>query len=133
MKVTFVHAPEDYYDQNYGTQFFPVWAYCLASFIPRQWDIDIIDCRSENITDCEPAEVFAFGGINQDFNSICEKRDLLKTKFPDALFILGGPITWSFEQEGKLDSLKHFDYLFILDDESKYHFHITHYISGRML
>ena len=77
MKLTFVHAPEDYYDQNYGTQFFPVWAYCLASFVPRQWDIDIIDCRSENITDCEPAEVFAFGGINQDFNSICEKRDLI--------------------------------------------------------
>ncbi len=127
MKLTFVHAPEDYYDQNYGTQFFPVWAYCLASFIPRQWDIDIIDCRSENITDCEPAEVFAFGGINQDFNSICEKRDLLKTKFPDALFILGGPITWSFEQEGKLDSLKHFDYLFILDGEEALPFFLQKY------
>ena len=97
------------------------------SFIPRQWDIDIIDCRSENITDCEPAEVFAFGGINQDFNSICEKRDLLKTKFPDALFILGGPITWSFEQEGKLDSLKHFDYLFILDGEEALPFFLQKY------
>ena len=67
MKITFVHAPEDFYDQNYGTQFLPVWAYCLASFVPKKWDIEIIDCRLEDITDSGPAEVFAFGGINQDF------------------------------------------------------------------
>ena len=33
------------------------------------------------------------------------------------MFILGGPITWSFEQEGKLSHLEYFDHLFILDGE----------------
>jgi len=127
MKITFVHAPEDFYDQNYGTQFLPVWAYCLASFVPKKWDIEIIDCRLEDISDCAPADVFAFGGINQDFISICEKRDYLKKKFPYALFIVGGPITWSFEQEGKLKSLNHFDYIIILDGEEALPFLLQHY------
>ena len=38
-------------------------------------------------------------------------------RFPQAKFIVGGPITWSFEQEGKLDLLDVFDFIFILDGE----------------
>ena len=44
-------------------------------------------------------------------------RALLKKRFPEATFLLGGPITWSFDKEGKLDLLRHFDYIFILDGE----------------
>ena len=117
MHVTFVHAPEDYYDQNYGTQFVPLWAYCLAAHVPDGWRTTIVDCKNQDPRTCAPADVFAFSGINQDVDRIREVWTLLKERHPDATFILGGPITWSFEQEGKLDSLEYFDHLFILDGE----------------
>ena len=70
MKIAFIHSPEDYYDQNYGTLFVPLWAYYLASFVPEDWEAEIVDCRVENPAECGAADVFAFSGINQDFNAI---------------------------------------------------------------
>jgi len=116
-RITFVHASEDYYDQNYGTQFVPLWAYCLAAHVPDPWRVSIIDCKNQDPRDCGPADVFAFSGINQDVHAIKHKWSLLKRRYPDASFILGGPITWSFDQEGKLSHLDYFDHLFILDGE----------------
>lgn len=116
-KITFVNAPEDFYDQNYGTRFISLWAYTLASYVPDTWDVEILDCKTESPSAAGNADVFAFSGINQDIDSIRYVHDLLKGKYPDATFILGGPITWSLEQEGKLDCLRYFDYLFILDGE----------------
>ncbi len=116
-KITFVHAPEDFYDQNYGTRFIPLWAYTLAAYVPDTWEVEIIDCKIEDPRRTGPADVFAFSGINQDIDSIRCVHDVLKGKYPDATYILGGPITWSLEQEGKLDCLRYFDYLFILDGE----------------
>jgi len=115
--ITFVHAPELRYDQNYGTLFSPLWAYTLAAHIPESWDVIIADCIVEDPKTIARSEVFAFSGINQDIESIRKVHGLLKEKYPDATFILGGPITWSLEQEGKLSILEFFDRLFILDGE----------------
>ena len=115
--ITFVHAPEFRYDQNYGTLFSPLWAYTLAAHIPESWDVTIADCIVEDPKTIARSEIFAFSGINQDIGSIRKVHGLLKEKYPDATFILGGPITWSLEQEGKLSVLEFFDRLFILDGE----------------
>ena len=115
--ITFVHAPEDLYDQNYGTQFVPLWAYCLAAHLPCSWHASIVDCKNQSLRAVRRADVFAFSGINQDVDSIKKAWSCLKHRYPDAVFILGGPITWSFEQEGKLSHLEYFDHLFILDGE----------------
>ena len=115
--ITLVHAPELRYDQNYGTLFSPLWAYTLAAHIPESWDVSIADCMVEDPNSIPPADIFAFSGINQDIESIREVHGLLKDKYPGSTFILGGPITWSLEQEGKLSILDFFDRLFILDGE----------------
>ena len=116
-RITFVHTPEDFYNQNYGTQFVPLWAYCLAAHVPSSWEISIVDCKNQDPHECSRADVFAFSGINQDVDSIRTVWTLLKQRYPEAVFILGGPITWSFEQEGKLSQLEYFDHLFVLDGE----------------
>ncbi|MDO8527710.1 MAG: DUF4070 domain-containing protein [Deltaproteobacteria bacterium] len=130
MKITFVHSPEDYYDQNYGTQFVPLWAYYLAAYVPSQWDIEIVDCRLEEINRCGPADIFAFSGINQDLGAMTQTMEKLKKRFPKATYLLGGPITWSFEKEGKLKLLGAFDYLFILDGETSLPEFLGHYENG---
>jgi hypothetical protein len=116
-RITFVHAAEDFYDQNYGTQFIPLWAYCLSAHVPPGWDIRIIDCKNEDPTVAEPADVFAFSGLNQDFAAIERIWGLLHHRYPSARFVLGGPITWSYEQDGKISQLEYFDHIFILDGE----------------
>ena len=117
MKISFVHSPENFYDQNYGTLFVPLWAYYLASFLPDGWEAEIVDCRLDDPASSSAADVFAFSGINQDLNAINRSLEILRKAHPAATFILGGPMTWSFEQEGKLHLLEHFDHVFILDGE----------------
>ena len=117
-KITFVHAPVIRYDQNYGTLFSPLWAYTLAAHVPDGWDIVIADCKVDDVKAIGSSDVFAFSGINQDIDSIRAAYDVLKAKYPDSVFVLGGPITWSLEQEGKLSVLEYFDWLFILDGEN---------------
>ena len=115
--ITFVHSPEMRYEQNYGTLFSPVWAYTLASYLPDGWQPTVYDCVVEPIASIEPANVFAFSGINQDLDSIIGAMRELRACFPASTYIAGGPLTWSFEQEGKLDLLVPFDHIFILDGE----------------
>ena len=115
--ITFVHAPDIRYDQNYGTYFIPLWAYTLASHVPDTWEVVVHDCKVDTLDAIQPSDVFAFSGINQDIDSIRRVHDQIKAKCPKAVFLLGGPITWSLQQEGKLHFLDYFDYLFILDGE----------------
>jgi radical SAM superfamily enzyme YgiQ (UPF0313 family) len=117
MRITFVHAPEEFYDQNYGTQFIPLWAFYLSSFVPQNWEIDLIDCRLEHLSNAKNSDVFAIGGINQSLNKMLAVKANLEKRFPKAKYIIGGPIAWSFEQENKLHLLDTFDHIFILDGE----------------
>ena len=115
--ITFIHAAEVRWDQNYGAFFPPVWAYTLAAYVPGDWKISIVDCTFENIDNVDSSTVFAFSGISQDIDSVLGAHATLRSKFPSATFIVGGPMTWSFEQEGKLEMLDDFDAIFILDGE----------------
>ena len=116
-KITFVHAPLIQYDQNYGVTLNPLWAYTLAAHVPEGWDVEIIDREITDPATTGAADVFAFSGMNKDIESIRVVHDDLKAKHPDATFILGGPMTWSMDQEDKLDVLLYFDHVFILDGE----------------
>lgn len=129
-KITFIHAPKIEYDQNYGTLFSPLWAYTLAAHLPESWDASVVDCMVEDPAKAPPSDVFAFSGINQDIDCIRSAHDLLQARHPDATFILGGPITWSLEQEGKLDLLEYFDYIFILDGEKTLPDFLTRFEGG---
>ncbi len=115
--ITFVHCPVVDFGQNYGSELAPLWAYTLASWVPATFETRIADLRHENPASVGRAEIFAFSGINQDLPELLAQRAALKARYPDALFLLGGPITWSFEREGKLELLADFDYLFLLDGE----------------
>jgi radical SAM superfamily enzyme YgiQ (UPF0313 family) len=117
MKIIFVNSPEVEYGQSYGTLFSPLWAFTLAAYLPEGWEYEIADCVLGDWQSIGTADVFAFSGINQDFLAIKKNHDHLKAKYPDARFLLGGPITWSMEQEDKLGLLAFFDHIFILDGE----------------
>ena len=47
--------------------------------------------------------------------------------------MLGGPITWSFEQDGRLDELCYFDHIFILDGEQTFPEFLTKFADGSLL
>lgn len=75
------------------------------------------DLRFEKISGVPAAKIFAFSGINRDLPSLLVAWQFLKKKYPESVFIIGGPITWSFEQEKKIHALFCFDHIFILDGE----------------
>src|SRR5271165_7484866 len=93
--ITFVHAPLFQRDQNDGALFGPLWAYTLAAHVPASWVVSIVDCMRQDPGTIGSARVFAFSGTNQDIGSIRSVQAELKAKYPEATFILGGPITWS--------------------------------------
>ena len=117
-RIQFVHSPTLYYEQNQGVRFVPLWAYTLAAYVPTDWTPSVFDCTLDPVELVPEAEVFAYSGINQDLETILATHARLKARFPNALHILGGPITWSFEQDHRLDEFKSFDHLFLLDGEA---------------
>ncbi|MEK8024256.1 MAG: radical SAM protein [Candidatus Hydrogenedentota bacterium] len=119
-RVAFVHTPNPIYadTQNYGAQFMPVWAYTLASHLPENaYDLRLYDTRLEPIETVAEADIFLFSGINQDFGAIVKFQELLKGKYPAAVFLIGGPICWSFQMAGDIDKLGMFDHIFVGDGE----------------
>ena len=90
--ITFIHTPCTRYDQNYGTLFMPVWAYTLASYVPSEWEKEVVDTTFDRINDVLPSDVFAFSGINQDLENILSTLNRLKARFPESTYICGGPI-----------------------------------------
>lgn len=95
----------------------PLWAYTLASWVPPGWEPEILYARVVSLARARDSRVFAFSAIHQDLASVERARRALKARWPDAIAILGGPITWSFEMEGKLALLSGFDHLYFLDGE----------------
>lgn len=116
-RITFLHTPKISWDQNYEGFYPPLWAYTLAAHVPTEWSVEIVDCTFQKIDNVGSSSVFAFSGKNQDIDTILTAHGFLKSIFPSSIFIIGGPITWSLEQEGKLNLLQEFDSIFILDGE----------------
>lgn len=121
-RVMFVHAPDPVYSntQTYGAIFMPVWAYTLAAHIPDDLGVDLMlhDTRVQKVDDIPEADLYLFSGINQDAPFMERIRGQLKTRFPKARSIVGGPLAWSFDQAGTLDRFQNFDHVFIGDGEA---------------
>lgn len=131
-QVSFIYSPEVYYEQNSGgARFTPLWAYTLSAYVPDSWDLSIHDCTIVNRSEIRAADVFAFSGINQDFHTIKSTCHYLKGKYPWATFILGGPITWSYEKDGRLNELEYFDHIFILDGEETFPDFLNRFAEGK--
>ena len=122
--ITFVHTPESFLaeTQQYGAMFMPVWAYTLASYIehPENYDLNLCDLRFEKPDDIAEADIFAFSGVNQDYESIIDAEHQLRARFPNSTFIIGGPIAWSLSQAGEFDKLSMFDHVFVGDGEEAF-------------
>lgn len=120
-RVAFVHAPNPVYAelQNNGILFMPVWAYTLAAYLPDddRTELRLHDLRLESVARIPAADIFLFSGINQDYATLVEVHQALKARYPNARFVLGGPICWSFDQAGDLAKLAMFDHVVIGDGE----------------
>jgi radical SAM superfamily enzyme YgiQ (UPF0313 family) len=120
-RVAFIHAPNPVYAefQNNGILFMPVWAYALASHLPDddRIQLSLHDLRLDPLSGVAEADVFLFSGINQDHATLVEVQGVLKTRYPQARFVIGGPICWSFDQAGDLAKLSMFDHIVIGDGE----------------
>jgi Radical SAM superfamily/Domain of unknown function (DUF4070) len=132
LAITFVHAPLLQQDQSDGALFGPLWAYTLSAHVPASWKASIVDCLRQDSSTIGPAQVFAFSGTNQDIDSIRTVHAELKAKYPAATFILGGPITWSLQNEGKLELVDFFDRIFVLDGEETLPAFLHHFEAGTL-
>ncbi len=119
--ITFVHAPDAFLaeTQQYGALFMPVWAYTLAAYIDEaeRYDLKLCDLRFDKIEEVAAADLFAFSGLNQDYEAIVAAAAQLRQRFPQATYIIGGPITWSLNQAGEVAQLSMFDHIFVGDGE----------------
>jgi len=118
--IGMVHSPdlEVAVNQNYGAKFAPVWAYTLASYIPKKhYVVELFDLQSMSINKVSEKEIFLFSGINQDIAEIHKSYEFLKTKYPKSKFLIGGPICWSLDKANELNKLDVFDHICIGDGE----------------
>ena len=127
--ITFVHAPDAFLaeTQQYGAMFMPVWAYTLAAYIneAERYELKLCDLRFDKIEDVAEADLFAFSGINQDYEAIVAAEAQLRQRFPHATYIIGGPIAWSLNQAGEAEKLSMFDHIFVGDGEEAFPNFIT--------
>ena len=113
-----MHAPRIEYDQNYGVTLVPLWAYTLAAHIPESWAAEVVNTQIDpTLGSVNASDIFAFSGLNKDLGTVRAAYDVIKSRFPDAIYVVGGPMTWSMEQEGKIDLLNYFNHIFIMDGE----------------
>lgn len=121
MRVNFVYAPDPFHSahQNFGNKYMPIWAFVLASHIDEDagFELDLFDTRISGVEEISAADVFLMSGMNQDYGHMTEVARTLKTRYPSAVFVLGGPICWSFDKAGRLGALDLFDHLVVGDGE----------------
>ena len=120
-RVNFIHAPDPLLSeyQNFGNKYMPIWAFVLAAHVPEDsgFEIDLFDTRIEAVDDITAADIFLFSGLNQDHQHIEDVAAALRQRYPEARFVIGGPICWSFDKAGELEKLDSFDHVVIGDGE----------------
>src|SRR2546421_6349441 len=108
-RISFVHAPNAFLaeTQQYGAMFMPVWAYTLAAYVeePEQYELRLFDLRFDEVDEVPAADLFVFGGVNQDYESIVAAHDSLRARYPESTFVVGGPVAWSLKQAGEVSEL----------------------------
>jgi radical SAM superfamily enzyme YgiQ (UPF0313 family) len=120
-RVNFVYAPDPFHSahQNFGNQYMPIWAFVLASHVDERagFALDLFDTRIVGPESITSADVFVFSGMNQDYRYMTEVAAELRARNPDAVFLVGGPICWSYDKAGTLDRLAMFDHAVVGDGE----------------
>src|SRR2546421_2780798 len=123
-RISFVHAPNAFLaeTQQYGAMFMPVWAYTLAAYVgePEQYELRLFDLRFDEVDEVPAADLFVFGGVNQDYESIVAAHDFLRARHPESTFVVGGPVAWSLKQAGEVSKLEMFDHVFVGDGEESF-------------
>ena len=121
LRCAFINCPDPVYavTQDYGMKFMPVWIYTLAAHIPTdgRFQFKMVDLQIESFRKVSDSDVFLFSGKNQDLDNILRVHSLVKKKFPRAISLIGGPITWSADQADSLSKLDQFDHICIGDGE----------------
>jgi len=102
--------------------FMPVWAYTLAAYVedPGRYALQLYDMRFDKADRVPRADLFVFSGINQDYETIVSVHGKLRQLYPDSIFAIGGPITWSMNQAGESAKLAMFDHVLIGDGEEAF-------------
>jgi radical SAM superfamily enzyme YgiQ (UPF0313 family) len=122
-QITFVHCVDlsIAQEQMFGVHYMPVWIYTLSSHIKHQFNnefkINMVDLRIDSEDKIDHSDIFLLSGINQDWQSIKAFHLKLKRRYPNAIYLLGGPICWSYNTAGQINELFQFDHLFISDGE----------------
>src|SRR5262245_54407645 len=103
----------------FGVHFMPVWAYTLAAHLRGTPDLEVglFDDRFDRPDDIPASDVYLLTGINQDYDAIVRVQAFIRQRFPNALFVIGGPICWSYNSGGKIEALNMFDHIVIGDGE----------------
>jgi radical SAM superfamily enzyme YgiQ (UPF0313 family) len=121
LRCAFIHAPNPVHadTQQFGAKFMPTWAYTLAAHIPEAEDhrLSLFDIRFDPLEQIPAQDIFLFSGMNQDHGNLLRVMKDLRGRWPDAVFVIGGPICWSFDQAGDLEKLGGFDSVVIGDGE----------------
>ncbi len=121
MKLTFVHFVDIQMAQTqmFGVHYMPVWIYTLASYLRpiENLEITMFDNRVMDIAEFPKSDIYLFTGINQEYRALTLFLKESRLEQPTAVFILGGPICWSYQQAGKIQDLFAFDHLIIGDGE----------------
>lgn len=122
--ISFIHCPDAFLaqTQQYGAMFMPVWAYTLAAYVeePEKYDLKLFDMRFDAVKDIPEADLFVFSGVNQDYETIVDTHNRVRELYPNSIFIIGGPIAWSFNEAGEASKLDMFDQIFVGDGEEAF-------------
>lgn len=136
-KLCFVHCVdlENAVTQMFGVHYMPVWIYTLAPYIRDipNLEITMFDIRITPKGSLPTADYYLFTGVNQDIRTIMNLFNKSKQQFPQAKFIIGGPIVWSYQQAGKIEELYEFDHLVVGDGEPKIKSLVENLIAGNSI
>ncbi|EQC46914.1 radical SAM protein [Bacteriovorax sp. Seq25_V] len=124
--ITFIRIENKEFElyQLQGLMYPPMWAVTLNSYLMKEFSqqlkSELVDLRIQEFKEIKPSSYYCLSGMNQDLHVLAEVADKLRKLNPRAKILLGGPITWSFEQEGKLSELNFADHIFIGDGEVEF-------------
>lgn len=120
-KICFVHCEniEVAETQMFGIHYMPGWIYTLTSHLKDQKELEFTMFDNRIQKGLPPkADIYLFSGLNQHKMDIIELKEKTQEQNPNSIFLLGGPICWSFDMAEKVNELTTFDHIVIGDGEN---------------
>lgn len=118
----------------FGFHYMPLWVFTLSSYLKgavENISVDFYDLRFDCFGCIENSDIFAFSAMNQDYDDLYDTVERLRKVYPNAIYLIGGPITWSYEMVNRLDKLSCFDHVFIGDGEVSFPAFVRALLSGQ--